>query len=320
MSLQPVDLPSLRDEAIGQMHAHGVARYSAATDALSISGPDIPTGEARARKLTLMQLSALSTAELFFVTTDMAKLAYEAAKTLDTIDLYEQDMPSPEGFMYFDHPIPLHDNGPDGAKVDESSMPLMHACAASWHLVPMSNETGVLVTWFVSAQEIRSLATTQGWAADLAESDLGRVNQDLYMLWRLGARQTLHYGGKPVRLRDANAGLSIATLFSVWHIMRQTLVTVQVAKYNRASLRRLKREYLKPSPVRVVELRRRESSSADGDGSREYHYQWIVRGHWRQQPCGPGSELRRPTWIVPHIKGPEGAPLLGGEKVYALKR
>jgi hypothetical protein len=69
----------------------------------------------------------------------------------------------------------------------------------------------------------------------------------------------------------------------------------------------------------VIELRRPKTSSGPGDGDREYHHQWIVRGHWRQQ-WHPKRQVHRPVWIAPHIKGPEGAPLIGGEKVYALKR
>ena len=44
-------------------------------------------------------------------------------------------------------------------------------------------------------------------------------------------------------------------------------------------------------------------------------HRWVVRGHWRNQPWGPGRELRRPVYILPHIKGPDGAPLIGGERV-----
>jgi len=30
---------------------------------------------------------------------------------------------------------------------------------------------------------------------------------------------------------------------------------------------------------------------------------WFVRGHWRQQPYGPGMSLRKTIWIEPYIKG-----------------
>lgn len=31
---------------------------------------------------------------------------------------------------------------------------------------------------------------------------------------------------------------------------------------------------------------------------------FCVRGHWRDQACGPGRRQRRRTWIAPHWKGP----------------
>lgn len=38
--------------------------------------------------------------------------------------------------------------------------------------------------------------------------------------------------------------------------------------------------------------------------------QWIVRGHWRNQPIGPGRTERKRIWIMPHWKGPQEAPKL----------
>lgn len=33
-------------------------------------------------------------------------------------------------------------------------------------------------------------------------------------------------------------------------------------------------------------------------------YKTLVRGHWRNQPWGPGREFRRMVWIEPHTRGP----------------
>ena len=38
--------------------------------------------------------------------------------------------------------------------------------------------------------------------------------------------------------------------------------------------------------------------------------QWLVRGHWRNQVCGPQRAMRRMTWIEPFWKGPIDAPIL----------
>jgi len=36
----------------------------------------------------------------------------------------------------------------------------------------------------------------------------------------------------------------------------------------------------------------------------------LVRGHWRNQPYGPGRSMRRRQWIEPFWRGEEGAPTL----------
>ena len=39
-------------------------------------------------------------------------------------------------------------------------------------------------------------------------------------------------------------------------------------------------------------------------------FQYVVRGHWRNQAHGPGHTLRRLQWIEPYWKGPEKAIIL----------
>lgn len=71
--------------------------------------------------------------------------------------------------------------------------------------------------------------------------------------------------------------------------------------------------------VRIINLRRPDHPSSGNREESNYHHRWIVSGHWRSQPHGPGRSLRRPVWIAPHVKGPDGAPLLTGEKVRVLR-
>ncbi|MCT6736575.1 hypothetical protein [Rhodococcus qingshengii] len=43
--------------------------------------------------------------------------------------------------------------------------------------------------------------------------------------------------------------------------------------------------------------------------SPEFSRRWWVTGHWRQQACGPKMADRKPIWVSPYIKGPDGTPL-----------
>jgi|SRR5262245_21395450 len=64
--------------------------------------------------------------------------------------------------------------------------------------------------------------------------------------------------------------------------------------------------------------RERVQAAIDEDGGRTYtldHPVW-VRGHWRQQPFGPGRLERRLIWIRPYQKGPDMAASM---KVQAAK-
>lgn len=72
-----------------------------------------------------------------------------------------------------------------------------------------------------------------------------------------------------------------------------------------------------PKSPRVFELRRPVSVDCRqtvrqfiSGGTKIPAVQWLVRGHWRNQAHGEGMRQRRMTWIEPHWKGAENAPLV----------
>ena len=65
------------------------------------------------------------------------------------------------------------------------------------------------------------------------------------------------------------------------------------------------------TPIQLIDLRRLVERHADADETgRHYTHRFVVRGHWRSQPHGPGRSQIRLQFIEPHIKGPAGAQLL----------
>lgn len=46
---------------------------------------------------------------------------------------------------------------------------------------------------------------------------------------------------------------------------------------------------------------------------------WSVRGHWRQQPYGPGRALRKRIWIAEHTAGAADGAALEGPVVYEFR-
>ena len=107
-------------------------------------------------------------------------------------------------------------------------------------------------------------------------------------------------------------------VFALFRLAAQVGLGEQVTETtSRAERRRTARAELPERDVRVVRLRGRQSdrdSAGAGAPGRDYQHRWIVRGHWRQQ-WYPSVESHRPIWINAHAKGPDGAPLLGGERV-----
>jgi hypothetical protein len=80
---------------------------------------------------------------------------------------------------------------------------------------------------------------------------------------------------------------------------------------NRAEVRRAERIGIPLDGIKVIYLgaRRRETDGPTGEGTK-MTTRFIVSGHWRKQPCGPGKQYTKTIWISPHIKGPEDAPLV----------
>jgi len=113
--------------------------------------------------------------------------------------------------------------------------------------------------------------------------------------------------------------LWVSNLVVFWNLLRQqSLVQDAAIAPSRATRRREEKAGRTPSAVRVITLAGSCSNESSGDKSREWRHRWVVRGHWRKQ-WYPSIEDHRPVWIAPHLKGPGDAPLLGGQKVYAVK-
>lgn len=70
------------------------------------------------------------------------------------------------------------------------------------------------------------------------------------------------------------------------------------------------RHYLLSTPIKVDFRRAVRDMLAGRKHNGVFTAQWIVRGHWRNQACGPGMKNHREQWIKPYWKGPEEARIL----------
>lgn len=303
--LAPTELPLLRDRLIPQATSdvakiliHGEIERGA------LGGrSDRPAAESAA-DYAEAEGRALAAAELFHVSREMVELASSSSDTLPRFSLAPEDLPAPVGLMYFASPILETQTGGSVASI----------WAASWYVCPCG--TDALFRRYYSPKE----RLGESWESV-------RVKFPAPLFGFCGGSVT--FGSGPVEVRDEAGvrsgaeGLGGARfamiLVSLWLLAGQPLAADDKVLTGRprgaGSGRQQKRQ-----SVRVISLRRPASEKSTGESDREWQHRWMVRGHWRMQPWGPKRERVRPVWIAPHIKGPEGKPLIGGEKVYALRR
>ncbi|MEU4410748.1 hypothetical protein AB0F88_40110 [Streptosporangium sp. NPDC023963] len=309
MNIRPIDLPALRIQLADhgrKVTPEGIREGLRRSGSGKISDDWVEYTVRENRQET----DRLSAADLYFVSGDMADLASSAADSMPDFTLAHEDVPSRCGFIYFESPL-LFPGNPDGVQT----------WAASWGpLAPVyGGIPGIWITWFSGKSK------TFTSAIEAVNPFLATAMASVPRLLPLSNAQVPFgddgaYGeareGAPYN--SARRGW-LRILKATWLLMEQPIASVEDARYDRPARRRLQKQGYEPPRVRVITLRRAKSSADHGESDREYHHQWIVRGHWRQQYY-PSRGVHRPVWIAPHIKGPEGAPLIGGEKVYAWTR
>ncbi len=320
MDIRPQDLPEVRAEVLHWHLLYGPAFFDACIrEGKMPIRPEGPTHSV-AQYLAKAEAQRIMQGELFWVDAPMVALAKTAAESLPAFTLMPEDLPSPSGFMLFAEPVYVY--GPP--EVPRAT----HITAVAWGPFnrPEFPHGGIWVSWY-SDRELNLGPANDGLISDaekaLARQGLPRLTYDLEDVCPFSPEHLPSVNpvtGNQSSPFDLDHGyLKGELLRVVWLLMQQPLAAMTTVEPDRAARKRLHRAGQEPKPVRVIELRRPKNSSGHSDADREYHHQWIVRGHWRQQ-WYPARQVHRPVWIAPHIKGPEGAPLIGGEKVYVWKR
>lgn len=116
----------------------------------------------------------------------------------------------------------------------------------------------------------------------------------------------------------ANMDVVCAIAYAFWRIQAQPLAVTATPPLDRATRRRAHRASI-TYDTRIVMLRRTSAATErGGDAAWHYRVRFYVRGHWRRLVDKHGQPYR--VWINGYIKGPDGAPLLHGEKVAVLAR
>lgn len=272
-----------------------------------------------AQELCDGEVKGLRGAALFHVSETMTDLAVAAAASLPEFQLADFDLPARTGFIFFDKPIALLErhSGP-------GQHPATQIRACLWQRQDLPDGYGIVwESFYGDWYQWLDDAVSRGYFDQAVLADCIGRDHPLQLETYCGEPLVIS-GNKPKYSQREHAMAqeleSVSrVLRSAWLLLQQPLAQVTEVSPARGTRRRMQRAGREAASVRVIELRRRQHAVADSQSEREWHHQWIVRGHWRNQ-WYPAHEVHRPIWIAPHIKGPEGAPMLGGEKVYAWKR
>lgn len=327
--LSPRDMPRLRFDtsttwqAFAAMQRYSVEGAVANRQQLGVSPPQArrrgdpgpPEKEAGIRRSaqTLDALAkSLRAASLWWVTADMTKLAQHAGPTLPDW--------TPTLFLPDDHGLLLWQDGlgyvewlsaPDELITRNSFgrqvLPTVVADGMVW-----STRNGILSIVMVTLDPMVSRGF--GFPAPPGRALLSPAAElpDI----PLSAIQEPRGDAMPAKL--------LAVIGATWALMQQpTLVTAEMV---RDGVKGRAADFMPDTEreVTIVDLRRVQAErETAGDSDPPGHHltnRHLVRGHWRQQACGPARSQRKPVWIAPHIKGPDGAPLVTGETVNVWKR
>ncbi len=107
---------------------------------------------------------------------------------------------------------------------------------------------------------------------------------------------------------------------ALWLLLNQTITSVTEERLPRSSASRIGRMPI-PGKVSVITLRRSSGAGRmPGETHVEWQHRWLVRGHWRNQPCGTNRLETRRIWISGYVKGPDGLPFVSTKKLYNLSR
>lgn len=321
-------LPEIRAELVAWLTDPGPLGGPAAWS----QGFDAPTAE-RERASAARWARSLAAADLFFIASDMTRLAVSAGLALPAYRLHPQDLPAPHGLVMWEEPVT---EGISGGEV--ANAPII---AATWAV----RGSGVAIrTWARRDDWIRFMAEGDARAGirALTPAETRVLRRDYPQPITAMSESVLPFGVRPGWLANPPAeGTSLyemqdeaatwnrlenaeRALVVTWLLMGQTLAAREEVQPTRAAVNLIRR--INPallSTTRYVQLRHRtnvpkaRADSDDAGTGRTYQHRWLVRGHWRNA-WYPSRQDHRPVWIDLHFKGPDGAPILDPSKLVSI--
>lgn len=285
-----VYLSSFVDEMI-QSYGGGVEEAGVTRDGIV---QDLRDGQER----------TLREAQTYAVADDMLDLVEFAARSLppETV-MQPEDLPSPHGFVLLPRGMGFWD--PDDLENEKRVYAPIRAIA--WSIL----DDEVMVFWYTATADLIGMSAANLEAA-MRQTRMS-LSQALPIKFGCGPAWVIRNVNPAPKYNGAVEILRFIMAF--WHLSMQIVSARETHLPERHAAKRFTRATDRPSPtVTIVCLRRQRHPDSTGSmpptcADPTFHHRWLVRGHWRQQPYGPGRAFKRPVWIAPFVKGPDDAPL-----------
>lgn len=276
-----------------------------------LSEAELTTPDAQAH-MRNQQLSA-ENADLFWITSDMARVALDASTDVPSVDL-AATLPADSGIVLFESALPplpfTEEVGPGSVRyLDFPQFPV----------------DGLLWARSLTDIHISALVRRERFLAEFGEPP---TNSALGAVFTGASRS---FPLEPMQLADQAEpeAQALAAFLQTAFTLMATPTVAEVRDIDPRTGDARARTSVPASPcepgdVRLIDLRPMRYVRFEDDdpalGGRVYRHRWVVRGHWRQQAHGAKRALRRLVWVPSYIKGPEGAPLLEPDNVMVWRR
>lgn len=275
------------------------------------------------------QHDLLNISRLFHVTESMLEVAKVAAQKLDPTSRWNlESAPAPHGFLMFEKPLYVKDVWGRKMAISAVSWDWEGKDFAVVHYVdpddPQDDYNRALAARNSLSLRCGPLHVShvEGWKGEIGKwmtgtsqeiLDYRSSHKDMVGDWALESPEVL----PPSIPEFANVSM---ILYAIFALMDQTIVALSEETDHKLT-RRIRNKRRPPPMVTVIQLRRKEYHGYHQPGTGIWlTYRSVTRGHWRNQPYGPGRSEYRKIWINPYIRGDESLPFWQPKRVNTLAR
>lgn len=287
-------------------HTYGFIRTSVSDEAAALEYAD---AQYRATHAEILR-----EADLFQVTADMCSLLHFACQSIPNERMQPESFLAPTGFMWLDDPI-IHADVGEGREGRQIIRDVIF-----WNEIERTRSTdqpGMRFSFY-------GLSSNPDIKLDVEELiEGGMLNKNLHLPQLVFSGDLYVQYGEYI---DDAFGWSDQVLHTMKWLMafgiisRQRLAEIESPTIDRHTRRALERSGEPVPKIRVVSLRRRESSGHPPGtaGHRDWQQRWVVGGHWHRYRYGPGRQQIKTVWVFPFVKGPADKPLIIDDHVHRL--